>query len=79
MSVYDDIREERVVQNSQGYTVTHDDSHRLHDWAALLAQWVGKLAWCPTKGQRRRVLVAIAAIAVAAIESHDRRKDGILL
>lgn len=79
MNVYDDIREERQLQNARGYTVTHDDGHRLHDWVALIASWVGKLAWCPTRGGRRRVLLGIAAVAVAALESHDRREKGILL
>lgn len=53
----------------------HDDRHAAADWAWLISKRAVDLShpWDDAHVDRRRELIEIAAIAVAAIESHDRK------
>jgi hypothetical protein len=78
MRVLTDVGAERERQTeSLGYAPDHDDRRTPDEWAWLIARRVSNYA-CPglaglvTPTQVRAELVQIAALAVAAIEAHDR-------
>jgi hypothetical protein len=78
MRVLTDVGAERERQTeSLGYDPDHDDRRTPDEWAWLIARRVSNYA-CPglaglvTPTQVRAELVQIAALAVAAIEAHDR-------
>lgn len=80
ITILSEIATERARQEqSHGRTAEDDDLHSLHEWAWLIAHRAHALS-CPYPDEYlpdpdpRRALVEIAAIAVAAIESWDRRK-----
>jgi len=77
--VLQEIQDERLRQErSHGRTPEEDDLHSLHEWAWLVAHRAHGLS-CPYPDEYlpdpdpRRALVEIAAVAVAAVESWDRR------
>lgn len=77
--VINDITLERIKQDEQWGGGNHDDGHGPHDWCryihkqnqAAYGAFVGifgdRMSW-------RSRMVKIAALAIAAIESHDRLK-----
>lgn len=75
-AVLEELASERVRQAEEHeFTPDRDDRHPLSAWGWLLGRRSSDLA-CPypeTLPDPRRVLVEIAAIAVAAIESIDRK------
>lgn len=81
MRVVGEVVVERVRQvEHHGRTLEHDDQHDRRSWAWYLGQRVHALA-CPfdeAVHDERRQLIEVAAIAVAAIEAHDRRHPGII-
>lgn len=80
MSALDEVRYERQMQD-QEWGTDHDDGLAPTVWAALLATHVGHFADAVTNTgdyeepsfTQRREAVKVAAIAVAFIESLDRR------
>lgn len=70
-NIYHEIKFERAKQDER-WGPEHDDKHTSGDWAALIEQRTD-LGF--KYGDYRRSLVEIAAIAVAAIEAHDRAQD----
>ena len=50
-----------------------DDTRSLQDWCAILVYEMSPLPWGNPQGARK-ALVKVSAVAVAAIESLDRRK-----
>lgn len=77
MAVAMEIVIEREKQIARGFDHQHDDRQRLSDLAWLLARRANDLQ-APSlahisQDEPRRLLVEIAAIAVAAVESIDRR------
>jgi len=66
-----DILAERKRQDAQWGGPAHDDSHNIWDWLHFIDLQVGKTREGPID-QRAR-LVKIAALALAAIESIDRK------
>lgn len=79
MRVLTDVASERERQtDGKGFDQRHDDARVPAEWAWLIGRRVSDYA-CPglaglvTGEDERRQLVEIAAIAVAAIEAHDRR------
>jgi hypothetical protein len=81
--VYAEISLERAGQNAEWGGDTHDDEHSIIEWSLFIGKQAGKLSsWAiamldntsdwPIR-EARGALVKIAAIAVAAIESIDRR------
>lgn len=79
MGVAMEIVIEREKQIARGFDAEHDDRQPLADLAWLLARRANDLQ-APNLAQisadePRRLLVEIAAIAVAAVESIDRRSS----
>lgn len=75
--VLEELRVERtrqVVEHDMGRE--HDDRLTMTEWAWRLLRRVTDLAhpWPEAHVDVRRELVEIAAIAVAALEAHDRRQ-----
>lgn len=74
--VLHEVMEERVRQQDlHGWTPEHDDTHGRQEWAWLLARRITDLScpWDSAVLDERRQLIEVAAIAVAAVESLDRR------
>jgi hypothetical protein len=69
---YEEIVHERQRQIDLGYTFAHDDAHSMADFATFVRLRIGA-TWRSDGGPTREQWVQIAALAVAAIESHDRR------
>lgn len=73
-----DIAAERAAQDEQWGGATHDDGHMAHDWLVFIGQQLkraradyAQVGGFPAPVRAR--LVKIAALAVAGIESIDRR------
>lgn len=52
----------------------HDDTHTSDEWRYLIRDRIGREPL--SAADDRRLFVEIAALAVAAIEAHDRRGNG---
>lgn len=80
MSVYDEIRAERRRQDGQ-WGREHDDAARVSHFERLIPEYVEKafIARMHTGNHDmtdwRRRMVQVAALAVAAVETEDRRGD----
>lgn len=72
-AVLADVTAERGRQDLRWGGPTHDDEHDIPDWAGYLTEYIRKLLLCGADQQRHR-LVQIAALAVAAAQSLDRRR-----
>jgi predicted trehalose synthase len=72
MSVLDEVRVERELQDEQWGTV-HDDHHSFEEWVGLLRERVRKVNAAPSGTKARREAVTLAALAVALAETFDRR------
>jgi hypothetical protein len=70
----DDILVERTFQDHQFGGADHDDRHDWFDWRGLIYHQLSNLSMEGTDHARRDRLVKVAALAVAAIESMDRKK-----
>ena len=82
MSVYDEIRMERQRQDEKWGGPEHDDEHRPADWKRLLERRLrmAENAYLEANAHLHRYrLVQVAALAVAALEAHDRfmRRTGL--
>jgi hypothetical protein len=76
-----EVAAERAAQDAEWGGPTHDDRHLPWDWVALLTRHAG-LAVTDGGGEAdqvrfRRQMVRVAALAVAAVESIDRRWPGL--
>lgn len=76
--VYVDIRAERERQDMQWGGPEHDDEHAPADWLHFIDKqstegFLDDELGEQEPGSYRMRLVKIAALAVAAIESHDRK------
>lgn len=75
----EEIVAERIRQDLQWGGPEHDDGHEAVDWEIILRKHVQRLtrssAAEPTSDYRDR-LIKIAAIALAAAQSHDRKAKG---
>jgi hypothetical protein len=71
VAVLIEIADERVGQHSE-YGEEGDDHLNPAEWVARLVKHVGRAVTLDPAVFRRQ-LVRVAAICVAAIESHDRR------
>lgn len=74
--IFKEIENERIMQDSAHGGHTNDDQHTPNDWCAILVRHLG-LA-CNDEGiheaeRYRRQMIRVAAVAVAAIESFDRK------
>ncbi len=71
-----EIQAERDRQDSKWGGETHDDAHSFDFWVELLrdyAGWARVMAGMGSVAKARRRLIQVAAIAVAAVESIDRK------
>lgn len=78
LTVLDRIQSERHKQVALGYTVEHDDTHQLTEWARYIQRRLNgivykssSIGWAQDASNQ---LVEIAALAVAALESAERRE-----
>ena len=86
-NVLTEILEERVRQNEKWGGPDHDDQHEPAEWEAFVRQHLERGVWARQGKEERRAhrqgrkdtwraqLVRAAALAVAAVESHDRRTN----
>lgn len=65
----DDIAQERAAQDQQWGGPAHDDEHASADWVWLIRSQIDAADPNDPRGR----LVKIAALAIAGIESIDRR------
>lgn len=71
--VFDDIDAERREQNAQWGGEEHDDEHIAAEWCGFIAYQCRQMVKPQGLRKARARMVKIAALAVAAIESFDRR------
>jgi hypothetical protein len=72
-AILDEIVDERRRQRDKGYDAAHDDAHTLNElWALVSTQMWAARADNDLIAQRKAFIRA-AAVAVAAVESIDRR------
>jgi len=65
-----EIEQERFLQNQQWGGAAHDDEHAFMDWLAYITR---QLQRAPTITSQREILIKIAALAVAGLESATRK------
>jgi len=70
--IFEEIKEERERQ-LELYSEDHDDSHSHDMWIRIFCRRVTILALPDTIEENREDLVKLAAAAIAAIESIDRK------
>jgi hypothetical protein len=76
VSIYDEIKAERTVQDAKWGGPSHDDEHVPSDWIRFIEEHAARACeWRSNMPKFRSQMVRIAALAVAAVESHDRRRD----
>ena len=79
-TIYDEVMAERARQDAKWGGPAHDDEHNPDEWAEFIedrtrefAKGFESLERQTTPERRRELLVEIAALAIAAVESHDRK------
>ncbi len=72
--IFREVESERDRQDAKWGGVDHDDEHTAYDWGSWIRHRAILVANGLSAPERRRLLVEIAALAVAAIESHDRKQ-----
>ncbi len=77
-----EIQEERQRQRALaigGNTDAYDEQNTVNDWVAYICAYAGRAAECVRNKREmqsfRENMVKVAALAVAAIESHDASLD----
>jgi hypothetical protein len=71
-NILQQIKDERAYQNSR-WGNAFDDKNTTNDWVTYICQRAACAAPLgKDDGSSRRFLVQVAALAVAAIEAHDR-------
>jgi len=76
--ILSEIHTERLRQDRQWGGPAHDDEHTSGDWAGLVSSQLhcARVAELNNRAEEfRERLIKIAALAVAAIEAHDRRNS----
>jgi hypothetical protein len=81
VEIFTKIEQEREKQDLQWGGALHDDEHSLEDWIDFIDAQINRAEECESTNLlcARERLIKVAALAVAAIESLDRKisKDGI--
>lgn len=72
-----EVREEREAQDVQWGGPEHDDGHTITDWQRFLHERVLRLGDAGVSD--RDLLIQVAALAVAAVESYDRHRSRVNL
>lgn len=70
---YDSIQQERRAQDAQWGGPSHDDTHMTGDWFTYILYQVDRARYPKDIDEVRERLVKIGALAVAAIDSIDRK------
>ncbi|BBO80189.1 hypothetical protein DSCO28_07550 [Desulfosarcina ovata subsp. sediminis] len=73
--VWADVRNERIRQDQKNGGVEHDDNHFPAEWCELInayATWAKTMESFDNLEKYRRRMIQVAALAIAAVESHDR-------
>jgi hypothetical protein len=68
-SILDEIDRERDAQDKQWGGETHDDSHEQYDWLRFIDYQENRM----NSNDYRERMIKIAALAIAAVESYDRK------
>jgi hypothetical protein len=71
-SIYDEIRDERAYQDAKWGGPDHDDDHGEEEWFDYIEEYAQGYRGKTRNLSSRARLIAIAALAVAAVESMDR-------
>jgi len=74
--VLETVRLERMRQDQKWDGAKHDDKHTVFDfirWIKNYAGWASQMADMNSFPRTRKRLIQIAALAVAAVESMDRK------
>lgn len=72
--VLEEVRMERVRQEKQWGGPKHDDTHTIQEFACWIRSRVDEVGNMSYPDTARRRLIQIAALAVAAVESMDRKQ-----
>jgi hypothetical protein len=75
-TVLAEVAEERKRQNEKWGGATNDDRWNALDWHEMMADynaWARRMAAMGSGDKARRRYVQLAALAVAAVEAHDRK------
>ena len=70
-----DIQLERMYQDEQWGGPEHDDEHTIFDFKSFINKQLLSVGYPSDNHVSRKALVNVAALAVAAIESIDRRSS----
>jgi len=70
------IKEERRLQDRKWGGPTYDDKHSLGDWAHFIDQRTETLYRAPERKVAEQELIEVAALAIAALESLRRNREG---
>jgi hypothetical protein len=73
--IFEEIAKERAAQDAQWGGPEHDDAHDAAEWRRIILQHVNRLIFTPymrASDDYRKVLVEVAALAVAAAQAYDR-------
>ena len=68
-----DVLDERIKQDTSWGGQTHDDKHSDEDWDEFIVEYAEANSPRTINLKFRQRMVAIAALALAAIESRDRK------
>jgi hypothetical protein len=68
MNAYGDVRKERQAQDIKWGGPRHDDTHNENDWISCVRRHTDKASY-----DFRKQMIRVAALAVAAVESYDRK------
>ena len=77
-SVLTEVSEERQRQDEKWGGPLHDDEHNTAEfvqWIEDYAGWARMMASMKSMDKARRRLIQVAALAVAAVESLDRKEE----
>ena len=72
--IFEEIRAEREVQDAEWGGPEHDDAHSQHDWHEYIRIHNRRSIRGKKTDSYRHQLIRVAALAVAAIQSFDRRQ-----
>lgn len=69
-----DVLHERIRQHLRLFRAEGDDLHTMERWATLIAKQLGEGVESREHDRQRQQLLRAAALAVAAVESFDRKR-----
>lgn len=70
MSVVDEVRRERQQQRTR-WGAQHDKNHSWWDWRGIMGERLSAVNPGAEPRRRRRALIELAALAIAAIEANE--------